>query len=180
MIEAEFSFYIGVESANSADLKLFNKRATVEDNVKIFDLLKQNNGRFKYGFIMFTPYSTTNSIKSNFSFLLQHHCANLFAYMSVLQIFYNSEIYHKLKDDNLLLEYYHYIDNTEENAVKYIDSTVQSITKFISNILTKSDLMSGANEYLNFWRNYDFLSIIMPNAKLSAEKMEFDKKLLHV
>lgn len=64
--------FIGLESWNQTDLKLYNKIASVSINRKAVELigsyLKKNNDRcidFEYGFICFHPFSTLESIIRN-------------------------------------------------------------------------------------------------------------------
>lgn len=60
--------YIGIEAGNKNDLKLYGKKATLSDNINAIKLLKEINLYFMYGFIMFNPYSTLDTIKENIVF----------------------------------------------------------------------------------------------------------------
>jgi radical SAM superfamily enzyme YgiQ (UPF0313 family) len=61
--------FIGVESGNDEDLKLFNKRCTVQeakDTVRLFEKYGVHTG---IGFIMFHPFSTIESLTANIDLL---------------------------------------------------------------------------------------------------------------
>jgi len=61
---------VGIESGNELDLKLYNKRCTYEDNIRILKMLNHANiysGSFR--FIMFNPFSDWERIERNYWFL---------------------------------------------------------------------------------------------------------------
>ena len=51
------------------DLKVYGKRARVEDNLLAIEGLKKSNISTMFGFINFNPYSTYDSLKENAKFL---------------------------------------------------------------------------------------------------------------
>ena len=65
--------FIGIESFNDEDLKLFGKKARKEDIIECIDLLNSINENQKedyrlkveYGFINFHPYSTPGGLRNN-------------------------------------------------------------------------------------------------------------------
>jgi anaerobic magnesium-protoporphyrin IX monomethyl ester cyclase len=61
--------YLGIESGNYKGLKLMNKRLTVEDNVNAVERLNSLGIMCEYGFMMFDPSSSFDSIRENLSFL---------------------------------------------------------------------------------------------------------------
>lgn len=65
--------YIGIESGNCQDLKLFNKMSDVRGNAYAIELLNKYDIPYEYGFIMFHPYSTMEGIEENFNFLLKNN-----------------------------------------------------------------------------------------------------------
>jgi radical SAM superfamily enzyme YgiQ (UPF0313 family) len=60
---------IGIETANNADRKLYNKTATVEDNYKIVEVLESYGILVNTNFIMFNPYSTFKGLRENIDYL---------------------------------------------------------------------------------------------------------------
>lgn len=70
--------FIGVESANEYDLRLYNKKTTVEDSQNTIKLFVDNDTAVNIGFIMFNPFSTFNGIRENIAFLRKHHLATYY------------------------------------------------------------------------------------------------------
>lgn len=102
--------FVGFESGNSDDLKLYGKRATIIDNIKAVDYLyengfldKNNSFGFDFGFINFNPYSSIQSLHENLSFLSKEGLpTTIFHLISVLQITSSTPITRKLQMDGLL------------------------------------------------------------------------------
>ena len=61
--------YLGIESGNPKGLKLMNKHLTVQDNVKAVERLNSLGIICEYGFMMFDPSSSFDSIRENLRFL---------------------------------------------------------------------------------------------------------------
>jgi radical SAM superfamily enzyme YgiQ (UPF0313 family) len=70
MKEAGLYFvYIGIESGSEAGLEEFNKKTSVEKNLRAVEILKRLGLVCEYGFMMFSPSTTFASIKENVTFL---------------------------------------------------------------------------------------------------------------
>lgn len=106
MVRAGFSsMTIGIEAGNQTDLDLYNKHTTVAENRQIISLLRQCAIYPVFGFIGFNPYSTADTIRQNFTFLQDVKQAGLFHYVaSFLGIVFDTAIYHRTKQDDLLVE----------------------------------------------------------------------------
>ncbi len=61
--------FLGLESGDPASLKRFRKHATIDENKRAIQLLREYGIEPTYGFIMFEPNSTMESIRNNFEFL---------------------------------------------------------------------------------------------------------------
>ncbi|KHE92627.1 MAG: B12-binding domain-containing radical SAM protein [Candidatus Scalindua rubra] len=61
--------YLGIESGTITGLKTLNKQVTVEGNVQAVATLKDLNLMFGYGFMLFDPGSTFDSVRANIRFL---------------------------------------------------------------------------------------------------------------
>ncbi len=66
-----FLVYLGIESGTDEGLRLMNKRATVRDNLTAVDTLKRLDIDADYGFMLFDPSSTYESVRNNLKFLDQ-------------------------------------------------------------------------------------------------------------
>jgi anaerobic magnesium-protoporphyrin IX monomethyl ester cyclase len=63
---------IGAEAGSDYELEMYKKDATLEDNYRSFEVLRELDLFFVHnGFIMFGPYTTLETLKSNYKFL--HH-----------------------------------------------------------------------------------------------------------
>jgi radical SAM superfamily enzyme YgiQ (UPF0313 family) len=61
--------YLGIESGNDQGLRTFNKHFTVADVYRALDLLREINMPFEFGFMIFDPESTFESVLENIAFL---------------------------------------------------------------------------------------------------------------
>lgn len=61
--------YMGLESGTEEGLKTLHKQITVEQNLRAVEILKKLNLEFQFGFMLFEPSSTFESIRENLEFL---------------------------------------------------------------------------------------------------------------
>lgn len=115
--------FLGLESGDPASLKRFKKHTTVDENKKAIQLLRDYGIEPTFGFIMFEPNSTLESVRNNFEFLqemgimatpavtahLLHHRQTIFAgtpdYQSMVDepactdtSFTDYELFYRMKD----------------------------------------------------------------------------------
>jgi anaerobic magnesium-protoporphyrin IX monomethyl ester cyclase len=70
MKEHGLSFvFLGIEDGTNEGLRKLNKHLTVETTIKATELLKRLNIRYDYGFMLFQPDTTFESMKLNLDFL---------------------------------------------------------------------------------------------------------------
>jgi len=95
--------FVGIESANDDELRRYNKTAKLTDNYRIMKLL-DSVGIFSggYGFIMFNPYSTFESIQNNYCFIAENQPFQLSQFISKLIVYKGTKIHEIIKKDNLL------------------------------------------------------------------------------
>lgn len=96
----------GVEAGSDYELTFYEKNASLEDNTRTVQILKELGLFFMSpGFIMFGPNSTLETIKSNIAYL--HECGltdNLFLLGNVLILLRDSKLYHRLKEEGRVIE----------------------------------------------------------------------------
>lgn len=127
------TMFIGIESGNSKDLLLYNKLTTVDENKTIVNLLRKHNIVPIIGFINFNPYSSLETLKENFLFLLSIESANLFQYAgTILSIQRYTAMYSYVKRDGLLNENYSYMKTME---YEFKDTKAKKIIEFVLNEL---------------------------------------------
>jgi radical SAM superfamily enzyme YgiQ (UPF0313 family) len=61
--------YMGLESGSEEGLSVLNKGLSVEQNIKAVNTLKSIGLMFQYGFMLFDPSTTFNSVRENLEFL---------------------------------------------------------------------------------------------------------------
>ncbi|HTU43796.1 MAG TPA: radical SAM protein [Bryobacteraceae bacterium] len=61
--------YMGLESGSEDGLATLHKQITVEQNLKAVRMLKSLDLHFEYGFMLFDPSSTFDSVRANLDFL---------------------------------------------------------------------------------------------------------------
>ena len=66
-----FKVYLGIEDGTDAGLKQMNKRLKVSDHNEGIQILKELGISIDYGFMLFQPSSTYNSVNENIAFLEQ-------------------------------------------------------------------------------------------------------------
>src|SRR4029077_18998938 len=66
-----FLVYMGIESGVEAGLEVLHKQMTVEENLAAVRTLKQLGILFSYGFMLFDPSSSFESVRQNINFLRQ-------------------------------------------------------------------------------------------------------------
>jgi anaerobic magnesium-protoporphyrin IX monomethyl ester cyclase len=64
-----FLVYLGLESGTEQGLKVLNKQMSVEQNLAAVRTLKELETNVSYGFMLFDPSSTFESIRENLVFL---------------------------------------------------------------------------------------------------------------
>jgi anaerobic magnesium-protoporphyrin IX monomethyl ester cyclase len=61
--------YMGLESGNEEGLKTLHKQITVEENIRAVCILKRLGIRFEFGFMLFEPSTTFESVRQDLEFL---------------------------------------------------------------------------------------------------------------
>ena len=118
----------GTESGNEEDLKLYNKPASVIDNLRSIEYFRENDIAVDIGFINFNPYSTFENLRKNIDFLEKTKFASVLYYIvERCGITEFSSLYYKLKEDDLLIK--------EENlgcySYHYVNEDIGKLSKFL-------------------------------------------------
>lgn len=140
---------IGIEAGNEADLKLYNKIATVDDNYKVMDLFKKYDISISPGFINFNPYTTIDRLKDNMKFLKRYgYFTGFFTY---LDIYKGTVIYNKIEGDGLLT-----YEANSKFKYKFCDEKIGKFAEYIIDMKNELDAKyDRAFIKLNFYtKNY--------------------------
>jgi len=92
-----FSVFLGIEDGTDAGLIGFNKNFTVETIIDAVEVLKKLKIRFDYGFMLFHPYTTFETLDKNLDFL-KKICADGYTPVAFLRMipFYDTQISREL------------------------------------------------------------------------------------
>jgi anaerobic magnesium-protoporphyrin IX monomethyl ester cyclase len=128
---------VGIESGTPWELKLWDKLATVEDNIRIIKLLRRHGIYLAMGFIQFHPYSTVDSLKSNAAFLRDYSGHNLRRLTERLEIYPGTVIVAKMQQDGLLDD--DYFQTLNPYGYKFRDERVQKLAVHFASMYNNSD-----------------------------------------
>lgn len=162
--------FLGIESGNESDLKLYNKHIHVEQNYRILDLMKKSDifvGTF--GFIMFNPYSNADTLQQNYQFLSKINCAIPRRYFGSVRLMPTTVLYEKAKNENLLKPEYSLLN---PSAFKINDTFANEVKEYFD----KEFMMDINSDFLmRVYENcYEIFNVVWPfvRSEKLKEKME--------
>ncbi|MBU3869472.1 B12-binding domain-containing radical SAM protein [Streptomyces sp. 4503] len=128
---------VGIESGVPEELLLWEKRATVEDNITIIRLLREHGIYLAMGFIPFHPYATVETLTRNADFLREHAGHNLRRLTERLEVYPGTSIARKLADDGLLGDRYE--DNLDPYDYRHSDERVERLAVHFASLYNDED-----------------------------------------
>ncbi|HEY9062629.1 MAG TPA: radical SAM protein [Pseudobacteroides sp.] len=161
---------IGLESGSHNSLKIFGKRATIEDNIRACNLFK-SKGISVYGFlIMFHPYAALMDLRETARFLKEEgmtHRPEVWPH--AVYVYPDTRLFQRITQDGLLL-------GTDEDGYAYSyafkDGRVGKLCKIMERIKNLSsfiafqlllDKVSQEFELYEVWKNlYEEFKDIQP------------------
>ncbi len=156
-----YSVSIGLESGSIDTLKIFGKRATIEDNLRTCDLFRKN-GIPVYGFlIMFHPYVSLDGLKDTAKFLKKQGMAyrpDVWAH--AVYVYPDTKLFRRITQDGLMM-------GTDESeyiySYAYKDGQVKRVYDVMVRIKNSSefqgfqyllDNICQKLEVYEVWKNY--------------------------
>ncbi|MCX7920713.1 MAG: B12-binding domain-containing radical SAM protein [Clostridia bacterium] len=147
------SVYLGIESFNENDLKVYKKIATVEDNIKAIELFRSAQINITIGFINFNPYSSFEGLRENIDLLEKYGFASHFPQIRRVRVFRGTSLYTMLENDGLLRESrydddyrYSYRDSRIEPLANFLDEEFVKVGSMLGTLVSIADYYS--NDYL--------------------------------
>ena len=132
-------FFVGVESGNQSDLYLYEKKITVQDNLKAIKKVLDHHIYVNYGFICFNPYSTFEKIQANLDFLYQSGLVyNSYHILSKMTIMPQSFLKDKMLEDKLIDEFHF---DSDIRDYKFVHPEVLEFHSSIYNIVDTEHLI---------------------------------------
>lgn len=145
--------FLGIETANEVDRRIYNKAATLEDNYKAIELFRKHGMGVSIGFINFNPYSTFDSLKSNISFLEQYNYAGFFDKLESRFIIYNNhtKLFERIKNDGLLK------DGSNPFCFEYsfINDSIKKFSDYLCNFF--ENMREDKENYYGKLNNYSYI-----------------------
>lgn len=160
--------FIGVDSGNEFDLKLYNKITTVEDNYNVMNFIKNYPVNVKIGFINFNPYSTFENLNMNLKFLKQFNMFKTINYRNKVTLYKGMAIYDLIQRDNL--------KNLHNDEYKFIDPRIEKLQAFIeyANSVYLSQCGIPIQNFLNkYLIDYECELIVQKRSAQNNEVIEF-------
>jgi anaerobic magnesium-protoporphyrin IX monomethyl ester cyclase len=126
---------VGIESGSEEGLSRWEKLSTVEDNVRVIQLLREQNVYVAFGFISFHPHSTFEEIRANYRFLHSNMGHNLRRYTVRLELYPGAEVVEQLRTEGLLADDYDL--HLNPFAYRYVDERVQKLASALNGLYGK-------------------------------------------
>lgn len=156
--------FIGIESFNEEDLRLYNRTYSVEKVCKAieevlaagFSPMLNSEYRFRYGFININPLSTIKSLRNTGEYFKKYHftykklCKKLYLYDNNSKILTNVlKEYPEYSNDNYFKDkriaaFYHFYSQYNQKYVKYRNKG----RNYEKKIMKEINVGSASNEYL--------------------------------
>ncbi|AUX26898.1 uncharacterized protein SOCEGT47_074680 [Sorangium cellulosum] len=128
---------VGIESGTPEELALWEKRATVDDNVRIIRLLREHGIYLAMGFIQFHPYSTVDTLRRNAEFLRANYGHNLRRLTERLEIYPGTPLIKRMEQDGLLApDYWQTLDHY---GYGYKDEAVGKLARHFASLYNNED-----------------------------------------
>lgn len=160
MGKAGFGYVIiGIEAANTHDLKLYNKRANLADNKRVINLFRDNDIYVSLGFIMLNPKSTLDGVRRNYEFLKEHEIDDYEYYQSYLYLDYGTGLHKYFQNQGYLKPEFSYLYPTNYN---FENDEIRILSDFIKNTLWPSSLAKRGEIYRSFQVFFNRLKVLFP------------------
>ncbi|MER7481281.1 radical SAM protein [Streptomyces sp. NPDC126510] len=128
---------VGIESGVPEELLLWDKRATVENNVTVIRMLREHGIYLAMGFIPFHPYATVESLVENAKFLRAHAGHNLRRLTERLEVYPGTTIETKMAADGLLGD--NYRKSLDPYDYRFKDERVQKLAVHYASLYNNDD-----------------------------------------
>lgn len=125
--------FVGIEAGTEEDLRIYNKRANMEDNHRVIELFNRYDICIEPGFINFNPYSTFDKLRKNVEFLKKYGFgATMGNYLRTLDAYTAASISKKIIEDGLSKE-------TIDGDIKYdyVNKEIEQLNNFMHQIVRK-------------------------------------------
>ena len=136
---------VGVEAGSDDELKFYEKNATLDDNYRMVNLLKEMDIFYAFmGFIMFGPNSTMSTLRANINFLYEVGAADNLSHISNgLMLIRGSKLYRMLQAESRVIE----SGNVCELPLYVmLDKQAEIMTRLFQNIFSRFPITLKVND----------------------------------
>ena len=172
------NLFVGVDAGNETDRILYHKRSTLEEGINSIRILKEVGISPRYGMIFINPYSSIETMKENYRFLVKLNSYNYYHYGGLrVQLLSGTKLFEKVKSDGMLCNDYSFLNTDSYN---FCHPEIIPITEFLKNdFIPKLDLIK--NQFTTLKKIYELVVHLNVKAKHYAaivqqyEDIEFEK-----
>ena len=165
-----FLVFIGLEDGTDEGLTRLNKRTTVAGNLECIKLLKETDTSFNYGFMMFQPDTTFDSLRENLGFL-RKVCSDGYTPVSFLKMmpYFETRIEKELREQGRLKGKPGYLDY-DFNTMALNDCYSTTIGCFAEWMWSAEGVTNLSQWAKNYYAIHDHFGISKPGIVLLREK----------
>ncbi len=168
--------FLGVDAGNEKDRLLYNKRSTLTEGIEAIKILKNNGISPRYGMIFINPYSTLETFKENYRYLVELKSSNYYHYGGLkVQLLEGTKLLEKVRNDGLLKKEYSFLNTS---AYDFYYPEVKEVVNFLTNELIPQ-LEEVKGQFNSLKRKYELVRHVNPLAEKyhlyvkDAEQKEF-------
>ena len=165
-----FLVFIGLEDGTDEGLTRINKRTTVAGNLECIKLLKDSETAFNYGFMMFQPGTTYDSLRENLGFL-RKICSDGYTPVSFLKMmpYFETRVEKELREQGRLKGRPGYLDY-DFNTVSLNDCYTTAIGCFAEWMWSAEGVTNLSMWAKNFYAVYDHFGFSKPGTASRRKK----------
>lgn len=165
-----FLVFIGLEDGTDEGLTRINKRTTVAGNLECVKLLKDSETGFNYGFMMFQPDTTYDSLRENLGFL-RKICSDGYTPVSFLKMmpYFETRVEKELREQGRLKGRPGYLDY-DFNTVSLNDCYSTAIGCFAEWMWSAEGVTNLSMWARNYFAVHDHFGISKPGIAFLREK----------
>jgi radical SAM superfamily enzyme YgiQ (UPF0313 family) len=128
---------VGIESGVPAELELWEKKATVEDNARVIRLLREHGVYLAMGFIPFHPFATAETLLENAAFLRDNAGQNLRRMTERLEVYPGTRVIELMEQKGLLAG--DYWSTLDPYGYHFEDPRVERLAKHFASLYNNDD-----------------------------------------
>lgn len=140
--------FLGLDAGNMDDLKLYNKRSTLEQGIKAVNILREVGIGVRFGMIFLNPYSTLKKMRDSYEYLLKLHSTNYFHYGGWrVQLLQGTKLLEKVRQDGLLNSDFSFLNN---QSFQFAYTETKPIVEILDDLMPRLDAIRNQFNILRY------------------------------